>query len=142
MVFPRSLPEPVISITFGYWMGIIAEISVSMLSAADEFYAGHKQSPGKKIFQDPDIELTTINAPDKQAASFTVAHRMRIRIGDRIIPPPIPIVPEIKPITAPVKIAVGMLSGRILYTPDLKVSSIRDIAISNTTPSKTLYMPK
>ncbi len=89
----------------------------------------------------PDMELTTIKAADKKAVSLIVAHRIIIKIGDRMIPPPIPIIPEKKPMVAPVKNAAGKETLRMLYSLSLSVSSIRTIPIISTTPSKTLYKP-
>ena len=65
----------------------------------------------------PAIELTKINNAETAAVCFMVAHPKRSSTGLKIIPPPIPISPDINPITAPMNNAKGMLMGLIAAFP-------------------------
>ena len=49
----------------------------------------------------PDNEFTKMNKALMAAVCFIFAHFNSNKIGDKIIPPPIPINPESKPIAAP-----------------------------------------
>ena len=57
----------------------------------------------------PAIEFTQMNSAAVAAAVFGSAHFLRRRMGDRKIPPPTPIKPLIKPIIAPMGIAIEAL---------------------------------
>lgn len=48
-----------------------------------------------------------------QAVSFKWAHRKKISTGDKSIPPPIPMRPEINPMAAPIPNVAYGLKGRI-----------------------------
>ena len=50
----------------------------------------------------PEIELTKINKAETAAVCFKVPHFNKTIIGLRIIPPPIPISPDTKPIIKPI----------------------------------------
>lgn len=49
----------------------------------------------------PEAEFRKMNTADTAAASLTEAHLIKIKIGLRRIPPPIPIKPEKKPNPVP-----------------------------------------
>ena len=60
--------------------------------------------PGQST-ANPAIELTKMNKAETAAVFFISAQRISKMIGLKIIPPPIPIIPENNPITAPIKSA-------------------------------------
>ena len=54
-----------------------------------------------------------MNPAAVEAACLGVPQRIRMMSGDRMIPPPIPTIPESKPITAPLVKASQVGGGRV-----------------------------
>ncbi len=88
----------------------------------------------------PETELTKINKAETVAVCFTLPQPNINMIGLRIIPPPMPIIPENKPSTPPV-INPGKrfnsLSGVSEYL--LNIPEMRSAAIIRNNPSILLY---
>src|SRR5260370_41610585 len=59
----------------------------------------------------PEIELTRMNSAETADAVFVFAQRMKIKIGVRKIPPPVPVNPESSPRPAPTETAMVFEGG-------------------------------
>lgn len=100
-----------------------------------------KTTGGKEFTEDrlpnkPAIELRRINPAAVPEAALTVVQRIKTIIGDKKMPPPVPVSPEIKPIIIPVKKAS---IGFTLFWPFALVLKKLNIsckpAINKTKPS-------
>lgn len=87
----------------------------------------------------PAIEFTNMNKAETAAASFILPHAKRIIIGLKIIPPPIPIKPENKPIPNPKNKANGIFSSLFLSLSPPSKPIILIIATKRNTPKICLY---
>ena len=86
----------------------------------------------------PEREFRKINSADAAADSFTLAQWNKMIIGLKIIPPPIPIIPEKNPSIAPITTA-GIKGIFIDFSViALDINSIRPIEIRRNMPSMIL----
>lgn len=87
----------------------------------------------------PANELTKMNKALIAAVCFMSVHLNNKRTGDNMIPPPIPISPEIKPIAAPITNDKGMLDFLKSVICVFAKNKKRAIGISKSNPRIFLY---
>ena len=86
----------------------------------------------------PAAELTQINKADTAAASFAFPQFNKSIIGLSIIPPPMPISPEKKPINAPVTTAIEVFTGFVVWDSFPIIFIIFKIANRSSMPKMIL----
>lgn len=65
----------------------------------------------------PARELRKIKAATVPLADFTAVHPNQIIRGDKKMPPPVPVMPDKKPIQSPIKIAKAGITARLVLSP-------------------------
>lgn len=90
----------------------------------------------------PAMEFTTINNADTADVFFGSAHRRRIMIGLRKIPPPTPTIPERNPITPPIGRAASVEGalGELSFSLDVNVKANRIAAANNAKARSKKYV--
>ena len=111
------------------------QIPPTKATATYPYIPGLKFIPFVNCPANPDNELTKMNKALMAAVCFISVHFNNKRTGDRIIPPPIPISPERKPMTAPINKDKNMFdffkSATLIFAKNKK----RIMGIINNMPS-------